>query len=290
MPACLAHNQFAHRVLEVLPETEQKAIRETAFDWGAQGPDFLFCHRYFPWMRGKSLKSYGNRIHASKPSLVFDGVRDFLKDHPDPAYRSYAYGLVCHYALDSLCHPYINALASTLLRQRPYETQGTLHGETEAALDAIILRRETGQLPTEVPLKRMFPKEEAVQRRIAKLYHDLIFRLFSEEAEEKELFRATCDAHFVFLCLTDRTTLKKKVFDAIEKGKPHLISSHLVPLTENPEIDYANIGNSPWEARGVSHKESFFELFDQAKELAKAMIEGFDGCDFSILTEDRPFG
>ncbi len=290
MPACLTHHQFANRVLEALPKARQEATHKTSYDWGAQGPDFLFCHRYFPWMRGKSLKAYGNRIHASSPSLVFGAVRDFLKKHPDPAYRSYADGLICHYALDSLCHPYINAFAAALLKQRPYETMSTLHGEIEAALDAIILRRETGQLPTEVPLKRMFPKDEAVQRRIAKLYHDMIFQVFGEETEEKELFRATCDARFVFACLTDRTTLKKKLFDAIEKGRPHLISSHLVPLTENPEIDYSNIGRSSWEAGGVIHEESFFELFENAKELAKTLIEGLDCCDLSAVTSEKPFG
>ena len=125
-------------------------------------------------MKGKSLKEYGNKLHGTKPSLTFSAMRDFLVRHSDPVYRSYVMGFLCHYALDSTAHPYINAFAETLLRERPYETHTTLHGEIEAALDAIVLRRETGLLPNEVNLKHMFPKNEAVQRRIAKLFRHVL--------------------------------------------------------------------------------------------------------------------
>ena len=43
MPACITHNLFARDVLARLRES----VDECACFWGAQGPDFLFCHRYF---------------------------------------------------------------------------------------------------------------------------------------------------------------------------------------------------------------------------------------------------
>lgn len=288
MPACLTHYQFAARVLEKLSDREEMDLG--AYFWGAQGPDFLFCHRYFPWMKGRSLKSFGNRLHGENPVLTLGALREFLQRHSDQGYRSYARGLLCHYSLDSTAHPYINSLADRLVEQRPYENRTTMHGEVEAALDAIMLRRETGKLPSEVSLGKMFPKNEAVQRRIAKLYRDMIFRVYGEDVPEEELYRATGDAHFVFSLLTDRTGLKLRAFHLLERGKPSLVSSHLVPLTEREDVDYANVRREEWRFGETVSQQDFFELFEQAQELAVKLITGFYTCDLAAVTGEKPFG
>lgn len=287
MPACLTHTYFAKAVAQSLRETGLENTPE--YIWGAQGPDFLFCHRYFPWMKGRSLKEYGSRLHSEvKPSVTFSAMREFLSRHRDPGYRAYVTGFVCHYALDSTAHPYVNALAAELAAQRPWETVSTMHGEVEASLDAIILRRETGMLPSQVNVKQMFPKNESAQRRIAKLYQAVLLSACGEDVPEGELLRATNDAHFVFSLLNDRTGLKRQVFQRVEKGKPSLVTSHIVPITEEDGVDFANIQHSPWG--DPPSKQSFFDLFDQAIVLAKQLITRFDTCDFAALTGERPFG
>ncbi len=287
MPACLTHTYFAKAVALSLGETGLENTPE--YIWGAQGPDFLFCHRYFPWMKGRSLKEYGSRLHSEvKPSVTFSAMREFLSRHRDPGYQAYVTGFVCHYALDSTAHPYVNALAAELAAQRPWETVSTMHGEVEASLDAIILRRETGMLPSQVNVKQMFPKNESAQRRIAKLYQAVLLSACGEDVPEGELLRATNDAHFVFSLLNDRTGLKRQLFQRVEKGKPSLVTSHIVPITEEDGVDFANIQHSPWG--DPPSKQSFFDLFDQAIELAKQLITRFDTCDFAALTGERPFG
>ena len=287
MPACLTHHLFAKNVLSEL--REQKGLNLCAYYWGAQGPDFLFCHRYFPWMRGKSLSHYGSQLHDSPPSKTLSAMRDFVRHHDDPAYRSYVYGFLCHYSLDSTAHPYVNALAEKLLEVREHETQTTMHGEVEAALDAIVLRSETGKLPSEVSLGSMYPKNEVVQRRIAKLYRDVLSQVYGEEVAEEELLRAAKDAHFVFSALTDRTGLKKKVFDVIENGRPHLVASHFVPLVERDDVDYANIQQEEWIAGNQRSRQNFFELMGEAMGVAKTLISNFDEGDFAALTKEKPF-
>lgn len=286
MPACLTHRCFAKTVLASLPEQEK--INLDAYYWGAQGPDFLFCHRYFPWMRGRSLKAYGNRLHGENPVKTLGALRESLSRHEDPGYLSYAMGLLCHYSLDSTAHPYINTLADRLVEARPYENRTTMHGEIEAALDAIILRREMGKLPSQVSLGSMFPKNEPVQRRIAKLYREMILGVFGEDVPEEELLRATNDAHFVFSLLTDRTGLKLRAFTLLEKGKPSLVSSHIVPLTEREDVDYANVAQAEW-APGDSR--DFFQLYEDAASLARELIAQFPaGGDLKALTGEKPFG
>ncbi len=288
MPACLTHYLFAKTVLQRLPQKGDR--NDCAYFWGAQGPDFLFCHRYFPWMKQSPLKLYGNRLHEQDPVVTLGALGDFLRQHGDGAYRSYAEGFLCHYALDSTAHPYINALADQLVSQRPRETRTTMHGEIEAALDAVTLRRETGKLPTEVSLGKMFPKNEGVQRRIAKLYQALLFQALGETVSESDLLQATNDAHLVFSCVTDRTGLKKRLFDLIERRGPHTISSHIVPITEREDVDYANIGENQWKCGERVSQKTFFQLFDDAADLAETLISNFPDGDLAALTGRRPFG
>ena len=179
-------------------------------------------------------------------------------------------------------------LAAHLRKTRPWETQSTMHGEVEAALDAIVLRRETGMLPSEVHLKRMFPKNEGVQRRIAKLYAALLLDLYGEDVPEALVLQATRDAHLVFALLNDRTGLKRQVFQRLERGKPGKITSHLVPITEDDGVDYANIQRQPWGDPPSS--QNFFDLMDQAENLALELIRRFQTGDFARLTGERPFG
>ena len=91
MPACLTHYYFAQNVRENLPDAS--SLDACAYAWGAQGPDFFFCHRFLPFWRGRSLQEYGGRLHDETPSKVLGAMREFLKAHPDPVYRSYVWGL-----------------------------------------------------------------------------------------------------------------------------------------------------------------------------------------------------
>ena len=49
MPACITHHIFAKDTLQKLDSLDinPKDIDENAYFWGAQGPDFFFCHKYF---------------------------------------------------------------------------------------------------------------------------------------------------------------------------------------------------------------------------------------------------
>lgn len=288
MPAGLTHYYFAKNVLERLPSAETDTC---AYYWGAQGPDFLFCHRYMRFLglgKKEGLHKYGSLLHKTKPSVTLSSMRDFLGKHPDPVYRSYVWGFLCHYALDSTAHPYVNALAEELAAERPTEKPSTMHGEIESALDAIVLRAETGQMPPAFPLKRLFPQNEGVQRRIARLYRQVLADVYGEEVPEGELLQATKDARFVFRAVTDRTGLKHKVFNLVEAGRPHVITSHIVPLLERDDIDYANFGGEPWGEGNCTL--GFFQLYEQAMGLAERLIKCFDTADLPALTGERPFG
>lgn len=288
MPACLTHHFLAKKVLEALKNKNEPD--ECAFLWGAQGPDFLFCQNFLPWRKDKTVAAYGNRLHEAPPSQTLNAMREFTQAHNDPLTYSYVLGFVCHYSLDCTAHPYINFLSQQLADERNNETASTMHSEVEAALDTITLRSETGKLPSEISLGKMFPKNEAVQRKISALYSHVISRVFGEHATEQQLYTATKDAHLVFTLLTDRTGIKKKLVTAFEGDKPHSISNHFVPITERDDVDYANFQQGTWLENGKETDKTFFALAEEAQQLAQGLIENFDSCNFATATGDKPFG
>lgn len=96
------------------------------------------------------------------------------------------------------------------------------------------------------------------------------------------------DAHTIFGLVTDRTGLKKKLVARLEKGRPCVISSHMVPLTEDDQVDFANVQNAPWG--DGSSSQSFFELYGEAQGVAGKILSGFFQGDLSALTGEKPFG
>lgn len=284
MPSCTTHFLQAKRVYDLLPENIRQGMNRPAYYWAAQGPDFFFCDRYFPWMRGNSISRFGTALHNVQPSAIFESMREYGKIHNDPVLRSYLLGFVNHYTMDSTAHPYVNILAAELLEDRPEETMTTMHGEIESALDTIMLRRETGKITTQISLKKFFPRDAAVFQMMCQLYSQVIEDVFGETVKPQDILRAIQDTRTVYGWLTDSTTLKKKIVERFERGKPHLISSHLLPLIENPGIDYANTGNSPWKNHGQKDTRDFFELFDAAVERSLEIISGYDTCDFKEKT------
>ncbi len=103
-----------------------------AFFSGLQGPDFLYYH-----MIGKtaSAKAEARKIHHSPGGDFFEHAREVLKKHKDPESLSYIYGCMCHYILDSACHPDVVKFA---------KIPGSSHALVERELDSEIIRREGG--------------------------------------------------------------------------------------------------------------------------------------------------
>lgn len=106
MPANYAHYRFGKQVLSALPEKEQRLIQRfrRMFDMGLHGPDIFFY--YNPFMK-TSVGDLGSKFHAQSGQEFF--AQACTKATSEAA-RAYLYGLLGHYCLDSVCHPYVRKL------------------------------------------------------------------------------------------------------------------------------------------------------------------------------------
>jgi hypothetical protein len=295
MPAAIAHFLHAERVLEQL-DRQNLTIQSSrdAFLWGAQGPDFLYCHRFLPWQRGESLKEYAEKLHHEKPSRIFSALRDFC-EHAEHSESVLAYidGFLCHYSLDRTCHPFVRFASHALLAENPGQDEEVLHNRIESALDTIMLRYERADLPTDFDLKRTVPENPEVQEQIAELYAGLLKRLFGLENAGGALLQSTRDCRLIYGLLNDRTGLKKLFAERMERKGRQAVSSHIRPLSEGADWDYANVQKNEWHwpaESGTPCSDSFFDLYERSVQESVRLIQGFlSAADYGVLTGEVPF-
>ncbi len=133
MPACMAHYQFGQEVLLRL-DSELKAVihnHRREYEIGLQGPDIFYYYK--PYSPNRYFK-HGFDCHA-KPAIQM--FAPMFEQTCEGAALAYLIGLICHYALDKCCHPYVYANTKKV----------TDHFVIESAFDDYIMR--TGGLNSE---------------------------------------------------------------------------------------------------------------------------------------------
>lgn len=135
MPTTYAHNLFGKKVYQKLESPLQEMIlrhRET-YIIGLHGPDILFYTRPF---QKNHINQMGQRLHREAAGF-FEKGRKRLETEWDEEELVYLFGFICHFMLDSSCHPFINE----------YErTKGASHAEIETELDRALMEA-TGKDP-----------------------------------------------------------------------------------------------------------------------------------------------
>ena len=130
MPTTYAHYQFGNDVIRILPGPLQKAIENhrELFDIGLYGPDIFFYYRIFHKNR---VNAIGYRMHEEYADTFFKHAAEVIKQSENKsAARAYIYGFICHFALDSECHKYV---------EKMIQVSGITHSEIEMEFDRMML-------------------------------------------------------------------------------------------------------------------------------------------------------
>ncbi len=129
-----------------------------AFILGANGPDPLFCYQMYNPFRRYHLSRLGTVMHNERTGLF---LKNLFRMAATDAQKDYCLGFLCHYALDSTIHPYVNFV--TAAYGSPYNIPSG-HGYFESALDSYLSSVETGNAAADVDAYcPEMPKEQLVQ-------------------------------------------------------------------------------------------------------------------------------
>ncbi|MBE6958411.1 MAG: hypothetical protein E7447_04590 [Ruminococcaceae bacterium] len=138
MPGIYAHYRMGVELLPTLPGDTARTISRfrRLFEVGLHGPDMFF---YYNPVLPTSVGALGSKFHAQDGKTFFLRICRLTRMERSEAAQSYLYGVLCHYVLDSVLHPFVNEKAKEL---------GIPHGEIEAEFDRFLLEKD-GKNPPE---------------------------------------------------------------------------------------------------------------------------------------------
>ncbi|WP_122641815.1 zinc dependent phospholipase C family protein [Luxibacter massiliensis] len=133
MPTTYAHYRFGKDVITTLPKRVGAAIENNRelFDIGLHGPDILF---YYNPLSKNPVNQQGYEMHDRTGDEFFRRAAEIIKaDEDSAAARAYIYGFICHFALDSECHKYI---------EKMIQVSKLSHAEIEMEFDRYLLTED----------------------------------------------------------------------------------------------------------------------------------------------------
>lgn len=297
MPAFSTHYIFAKELLPWLKDNTDIKVSDSMVYLGTQGADIFFFHRVFPWMRGKSLRKIGSSIHRSKPSEIFESMREYADntDNKDLA-LSYICGFIMHYALDRVCHPYVYSLQNKITHGRSFLNPHTIHNKIEFAMDSLLIKNRLG---IDNPL--LFNTADTIMLSEGEIHEaGLLLQSVIKSVIGKDICdtaAAIRDTEYVQSISFDPHGIKKTAVSILDipialATKGYKLSSMLKPKDLEKAKKYANIEKAVWQSPWSNEKrsESFEELFEIALLEAKQMILSFlNGDDCKEITHNISF-
>lgn len=138
MPAVYAHYRMGVALLPTMPADVRRTIQRfrRLFDVGLHGPDILFYLN--PVMRN-GIGILGSKFHGQTGREFFQRTCRVARLEKSEAAQAYLYGVLCHYVLDSICHPFILEQVSR---------SEAVHTQIEAEFERFLLESD-GKLPPE---------------------------------------------------------------------------------------------------------------------------------------------
>ena len=262
MPDVAVHLSFGEEVRQSLPPEIQRSLLPDPYEFALLGPDVWFMHK--PWIRRNGR---GRRMHTTRTGkfLVCLAEEAARSKAPEAAY-SYLAGFLCHYALDSVTHPYIIRMTTT-----EHPLPGA-HRAFEHTLDLLQLERD-GHLGQRHPMTRNAFRSLRLPREIQPAVDAAYRRVYGWEHSWSSLNRAYRLFRFLYARMENPRGLG--VFLTRLTGSPKL-KSVIYAASPFNGMDVENLEHRPW---AHSHddtlisRESFPDLRETARQKAVRAIE-----------------
>jgi hypothetical protein len=299
MPGFQTHYFFGQEMLPLYSPEISSTIKKhpNAYHVGLEGPDVFFYSipAYF-----SGTKNIGNLMHSFGTWAFFDACLTYRNRCKSLESKriidAYIMGLLCHYTLDSICHPYIYYRTKHMehLDRETYDFG--IHVFLETDIDNALIRHFEHVEPNQFDSWNIIKLSDREYTTIRDFLYHVLHMAYPEEDISKFLIgNALKSMPIGQLLLNDKTAQKKKVVRAIE-GKlfGHAIISSMIPgdhfqkYTDPLNLNH-HVWKNPWNPSDSSHAD-VFELFNMAKTVMSkrsnlyhkplALLEDISDCSY----------
>lgn len=265
MSAIICHHMHGQRVLE---ESDVSISEKDAFLLGLQGPAVFAYGQLFQKSSSPAISAFCDAVQRMDAGILRDYFTVSCKKEDDIT-AAYSIGTLCYCCLEEGTTPFVSYGTAMVHQLNPEQDMKDCKNQIESALDIILLRYETGQLPTEFNLKKTVPVNETICACMVALYRQFAVEHLHctiAEAELEELFWAGIKG---IGKLNDKTMLKRQFLKRREKkrGKTGGFSSLFRNISEDEDYDYANVCENEWQwplDTGAVQTTTYFDLYERA--------------------------
>lgn len=253
MPTTYAHWRFGDFCIKNLPECLQNIVTKNReiFNYGVHGPDIFF---YYKRLKHNDVNSFGSHLHEVPFGETLEKIRPlYLNADDKESVLSYLLGFLCHFALDSYCHGFID---------RTQEVTKTSHGKIESQLDRHFLKKDGYN-----PVKKSVTTTLKPSRKIA---HDIAQII--PELSEDIIYDSLVDQKFYLNILKDSNFVKRKALIAVmDLVKTPKFKELLLTNKDDPNCKQTNARIEKYFNKAVEHypilAKSMVEYLEEGKEL-----------------------
>lgn len=254
MPASYAHYRFGREVLALLPEELQRRLNANRglFDIGLHGPDVFF---YYHPLWDNPISQVGYAMHERPGREVFRRFAAIWeKGGRDEAEWAYLCGFLCHFALDSSCHGYVDEMAA----------MGVSHTLLEMELDRSLLVSD-GLDPVKHDLVRHIHPSSANARVVARFFPQVT------ERQAEAALKGMIQGHHLLM--------------AENRPKRLLLEGGIALMGKQDSLGGMVMSEAPSRACRKM-VERLREMYREALPLAAALIEAFPGLENPQYSRD----
>ena len=294
MPAIICHHIFGEDACAMLPEGMVEGEEELlAFLLGNQGPDPLFAR--FSTLPGAAAADHrlAHNMHDERCGQALMAFRDGVQHLPvadERIGRAFVLGLLAHYRLDSVTHPFVFAQQEALAAASTElaGAQEDLHAVIESDIDSWILWEKRRATVLERPAHMNLMRTERTCRVAGALFSQVAFSVYGRTMGAEEYGACVADYELEYRVLDPADSLTARAVGALERlVKPHSFAQAMAHrVVRSCECAAANLDRRGWSdpTDGRVRHESFADLFEEAlagyPELAEAFVRG--NIEFSL--------
>lgn len=269
---------------EILNEQVQKTGK--LINFASQGADFFYYSQFWNISKKSSITNVGKLLHTKKVSdFFYEGYR-LLSNNKESEYYPYLcvyyLGLVCHYNLDRIIHPYVfYNCGFDDKKSKNSKIYGIYHEKFEMAIDTLMYQKLRNKDASKEKIYELINFGHELPEIITYFYRNIIKKLFGIELTTKSINGAYKDMKLFYRLLYDPCAIKNNMMRPMKmfSNNVHLMLTckfHNAPWkVEKEGLDYLNRNNNQWFHpcdKTKVYKTSFEDLYVIALEKGKKML------------------
>lgn len=304
MPGFATHDLFGREVYRALQDPSLRCCirRHTAsYRLGLQGPDLFYYN--LPLLQMHDCRNIGSFMHKHDTNRFFACAERVLWALPagreQDSCRAYLMGFLCHYALDSLCHPFVYGRTG-------FDPNGvdkyyySRHAELENAIDQSLLAYFRAARVLDLHEEAVFSLPKADRLAVSKFMSASCREAFGRYFRCGSFFitprflRLTIDLGRVSCrLLRDPKKRKYRFLYRVESvfSLSHLASDKLTLEYPRRFADCLNLRRRPWKNPWDAslHCDTFLDLFRQAVKLSLTLLTSLNTDSFLSVVGNRSY-